>query len=89
MTEEEAKDKWCPMVRKETTDEPACAINMTYDGKLFNCIASDCMMWKQDDSYWVKDGDRVKAEDMHLYRTPEEGGFVTVIEGHCGLINAR
>ena len=71
MTEEKAKTKWCPMV------DPKAAPD--------RCIASDCMMWKQDSSYWAKDGMRIKLEDYANSRTPEEDGLTTISEGHCGL----
>jgi len=50
MTEEEARKKWCPMVRF-IMDRPAqgnlvsnrnCTVNDPWD----KCIASDCMMWR-------------------------------------------
>jgi hypothetical protein len=47
MTEEEAKKKWCPMVRHGDS-----ARNRTYNEgamlQAFACIASDCMMWRED-----------------------------------------
>ena len=53
MTEEEAKKKWCPMVRY---DSDGGTFNRGYVNgwlndhphnlnALCNCIASDCMMW--------------------------------------------
>lgn len=58
MTEEEAKTKWCPMVRTTwgnvcfaPTDQPP-APGRAYDFELVRkpegalCIASDCMMWR-------------------------------------------
>lgn len=48
-TEEEAKEKWCPMVRLHCVDSH-CADNRLAnnyelpDGTL--CIASECMMWR-------------------------------------------
>jgi hypothetical protein len=49
MTEQEAKTKWCPMVRYSADAEPSA--NLWYFGKQgrderVNCIASDCMMWR-------------------------------------------
>lgn len=50
MTEEEAKKKWCPMVRLIATQE---SIQPVYNRaanespiNLTACIASDCMMWR-------------------------------------------
>jgi len=51
MTEDEAKKKWCPMVRTKeygSGEEHAVAYNRNYLGN-FNlshcCIGSACMMW--------------------------------------------
>ena len=46
MTEEEAKTKWCPMVRDAQGDDQR-GINSSNDFRFTNCIASDCMMWRQ------------------------------------------
>jgi hypothetical protein len=48
-TEEEAKKKWCPMIR-----DGGAYQGMIYNGinssensaSGYNCIASDCMMWR-------------------------------------------
>lgn len=41
MTEDEAKTKWCPMVRAES------ATRHLVDGSVeANCIGSACMMWR-------------------------------------------
>jgi len=59
MTEDEARTKWCPMVR--ISIEGHGSYNQYSDGdipEMCNCIASNCMMWreirKQDSStgYW-------------------------------------
>ena len=47
MTEDEAKTKWCPMVRSSDLEKDVdnCYIkdrNPTYS----RCIGSDCMMWR-------------------------------------------
>lgn len=42
LTEEDAKTKWCPMVRAPYGGYGS--VN-TYD-KHFKCIASDCAMWR-------------------------------------------
>jgi hypothetical protein len=45
MTESEAKQKWCPMVKYElggrAVNRDAC-----YDNAGTHCIASDCAMWR-------------------------------------------
>lgn len=48
MTEAEAREKWCPMVRL-TADQDEWKNNRgDFPGKerSFNCIASDCAMWR-------------------------------------------
>ena len=42
MTEEQAKTKWCPMVR--VGDGSGCNRNHLFES-YDKCIASDCMMW--------------------------------------------
>lgn len=89
MKEEEAKYKSCPQVRiADCGANNAVAVNREYGDEEITtrCIASGCMMWVQDTSYWAKDGTRVKIEDTHQFRTPEDGGFETITEGHCGLM---
>jgi len=48
MTEEEAKTKWCPMVRvaHATTD---IAVNRASEYSHTRCLASECMMWQWKD----------------------------------------
>lgn len=47
MTEEEAKEKWCPMVKatcdRKTEDEAWERL----EGQVARCITSDCMMWRE------------------------------------------
>jgi hypothetical protein len=46
MTEEQARTKWCPMVRFQHqlgTNRDAC-----FDHAGTHCIGSDCMMWRWD-----------------------------------------
>jgi hypothetical protein len=75
MTEDEAKTKWCPMVRAATlitgVDYHETAVggagcnrahpNMMFEGAV--CIASDCMMWR-----WI-----------------DRGSVSKPIDGYCGL----
>ena len=59
MTEEEAKTKWCPMVRSfAENDSGVCATNQddadgitddgTTDIERALCKGSQCMMWRQN-----------------------------------------
>ena len=58
MKEEDAKTKWCPMVRKEL--HCTGPINR-WDGEVyeyseeFRCITSECMMWRTT-SEFLTDG---------------------------------
>lgn len=48
VTEEEAKEKWCPMAR---TAGYNCSRNREYTGStpsVMCCIGSNCMMWEWD-----------------------------------------
>lgn len=70
MTEDEAKTKWCPMVRHSGDGNQfnRGVINPINDhlhnqGILCNCVASACMMWQ-----WTG--------------RSEAGKLIT---GHCGL----
>lgn len=55
MTEEEARQKWCPMVRVSATDQVATpndiTVNRWKDGPGLLCVASDCMMARWVDDY--------------------------------------
>ena len=81
MTEDEAKTKWCPMVRHEGDENgsfnrgnPGDEIN-DHDknrGTLCNCIASDCMMWVVDTPKGSSRSEGMTVNSTHEY-------------GHCGL----
>ena len=49
MTEDEAKDKWCPLVRLRPDYLHEAAHNRVTTGSApnTNCIATRCMMWRQ------------------------------------------
>jgi hypothetical protein len=71
LTEEEAKTKWCPMVRFHVGGDDQCYDNkpqpteQPYHARTESvfCIASDCMMWRWKWPY-IEDNDT---------------------EGYCGL----
>ena len=48
MTEEEAKTKWCPMIR--FTSAQSGLDSFENRGSACMCIASDCMMWQTTDN---------------------------------------
>ena len=85
LTETEAKQRWCPMVRmaEEEGSGFAGTWNRTWRSRPIpnpdecRCIASDCAMWRwTDDSAWEGDG---------LERTAEESDGKWVRRGYCGL----
>ena len=78
MTEQEARTKWCPMVRY-SSDEMEPSANRWNFGKLgsderVNCLASDCMLWR-----WVM------TEDQALYNNTEYKTTCFKPRGYCGL----
>jgi len=71
MTEQEARTKWCPMVRLTSCDGKA--IVNRYTGQTVDkceCVASKRMMWR-----WHLRGAMV--DDKYDENYP--------LEGHCGL----
>ena len=74
MTEEEAKTKWCPMVRFNYTGNGNTDHNrgayVNASPTPINCIASDCMMWV----WQIPPNVAVSDSDTGANR-----------EGHCGL----
>jgi len=48
MTEDEAKKKWCPMVRIGVSSDRNWFDNHNGNNVFTYCISSDCMMWRQD-----------------------------------------
>ena len=70
MTEEEAKTKWCPMVRVVY----GIGDNRGLFESTTTCIASDCMMWRNN----TIDVMVTTPEDAEIAREHLEGGY-------CGL----
>ncbi len=48
MTEQDAKKKWCPMVRFNYCGSDMTDVNRPSEMDSMRCIASDCMMWRWD-----------------------------------------
>jgi hypothetical protein len=62
MTEQQAKEKWCPMVWHSEDDVMPAANRWVFGNKgrdeRVNCIASNCMMWR-----WIDENERGLTED--------------------------
>lgn len=75
MTEEEAKTKWCPMVKYDlgrSVNRDAC-----YDNAGTHCVGSACMMWR-----W----DAITPEEKRQLRVyGDSTGPLLAIPGFCGL----
>jgi len=72
MTEDEARTKWCPMVRYKSGGGEGINRWATSDDKNYSpdhskCIASDCMMWRE-----------IREQDSST-------GYWNIIGGYCGL----
>jgi len=85
MTEEEAKTKWCPMVRWEAeTLATRRAFNnreQILEGKCgenSRCIASECMMWRP----LYREVTKADEEACDLYRAGDKN---MPDGGYCGL----
>jgi len=46
MTEDQAKTKWCPMVRRSMFTYGSHDISVNRDGQNDKCLASECAMWR-------------------------------------------
>lgn len=78
MTEEEAKTKWCPIVRPVNVSATARAVSGSA-----TCIASACMAWR-----WAQPG---IVSGLDLSGTAEEvaARYPDIqSDGYCGLAGA-
>lgn len=93
MTEEEAKTKWCPMVSCNGEDKgkytPAgnCEIkiggtNLDRNPIYARCIASDCMMWKEDRTFFKEGENSCSTKEL---KRRENAGEYRVLDCYCGL----
>ncbi len=86
MTEEQAREKWCPYARSYSFEEfqfntAMASTNREPDGapnKACRCIASDCMAWR-----W-KVGPPTKLEKAEY----DETNIVSEQRGFCGPAGA-
>jgi hypothetical protein len=88
MNEDEAKTKWCPMVRLIDGQPPGgAATNRAYqefgtEHALSNrCIGSACMMWR-----WDSSPNPNHTPFMAQFPPQAEPPYVkSSVHGHCGL----
>jgi hypothetical protein len=85
LTEDEAKTKWCPMVRamevSTVTDiggVAAAAINTTSPADRATCMGSGCMMWSKYDQIGIGPNGEKRDRDM-------DGRTRWVDRGYCAL----
>lgn len=92
MTEEEAKKRWCPMVR--TVDNNGAVTNKTASGNIYKidqCIASECMMWRWEHVQKKKACAHIKMYDSGpnhkhvIYDVGECPDCHAPSIGYCGL----
>lgn len=81
LTEDEAREKWCPEVRSPEgfTSDMMVAANENMKGQKHTCIASDCMMWRWFDNQVGYDAKLKgkKAAEQYAKEIPRRG--------YCGL----
>lgn len=84
LTEQDARQKWCPMVRNAapSDSEAAGTAGNRYGGEAthptHSCIASDCMMWRKTGQIGI--GPRGEKRDRDL-----DGLTRWIDVGYCGL----
>lgn len=92
MTEEEARQKWCPFVQVSHAKGNGHTDTVSNRATLSRiCVASACMAWRwaepEERAYsWATDADRAVA----LLGTPEQraenrAALVATRRGYCGL----
>jgi len=93
MTEDEAKQKWCPHARLQTSwSSPrggvALAGTNRWEKGSAKCIASECMAWRwvcgEDGwSHVTPTGEKFCASTMEALKKAEAQGYIPL--GYCGL----
>ena len=85
MKEEEARTKWCPMVRVNSVENQtphnrvALPDNTIRPAMTSLCIASECMLWRwKKEKYTPKGGDPLANDKWKPERNTDEGW--------CGLV---
>jgi len=91
MTENEAKRKWCPMVRLGQSNMNQPAINRQPDADVpsgARCIGMACMMWRQDQKPnpdWKPSSGMMSSYPYQDTRFDTPMYIADETSGHCGL----
>ena len=78
LTEDEAKERWCPMVRFFNPNHSNALENRWMGGSFDKCIASQCMMWRQ---YELSDEAKLGIQSAEEARI----AYGLTERGYCGL----
>lgn len=89
MTESEAKERWCPMVRHYNAQHAPCGNSLASmpngrGGGFANCIGSACMMWKWEDHQQTFDD--ATPESPEGRRLARQGWKFIGMEGGMGCL---
>lgn len=79
MTEDEARNKWCPFVRLSEDWGDNRPSSMNDSDTFLRCIASDCMAWRRVTNTFVA---RRQYDAVARGEAPQE-------EGYCGLAGGK
>lgn len=88
LTEEQAKKKWCPLVRALTDGKASgnCTTDVRF-AKQSLCIGSNCMFWRWGDNE-PRPEDLYDVHQMYRFRDVPHDDFIKhVVEtrrGYCG-----
>jgi hypothetical protein len=80
-TEEEAKTRWCPLARANSSRDEAQGVSINRNGNKADidcfCIASACMAWRKVDQIGIGPNGEKRDRDM-------DGRTRWVDRGYCG-----
>lgn len=75
LTEQEAREKWCPLVR--VGNEAGCNRSSNDFGATALCIGKKCMAWRKVDQIGIGPDDKKRDRDL-------DGRTTWVDRGFCG-----
>ncbi len=96
MTEDEAKQRWCPFIRLTADGNGEWHINRDPsipsspgDTQAYRCIGSACMAWRETrvtEFFHKVDRTRIRPGELYMRGNAEERE--RVVGGYCGLVGA-